>query len=171
MRASSPIAVTAVAVVVGIAGLLYPVHKTIVDLEGEIETLGESVVQADLELEIDVMRQRISELDAALEQRTLVLCPGASAARHQFETAVTAELVNAGLERVSIDRATGVPIHGIPTFVIELVVEGDAIQLHEFLRGLESLPWANRVIHLAVNPGIGRRTVEMTIAVPLELTP
>jgi hypothetical protein len=171
MKVSSPIAVTVVAVLLGVAGLLYPIQQNIAELESEIETLGDSLPQADIEIQIGVMQQRIAELESALEERTLVLCPASSASRHQFETALTSELFNAGLERVSIDRASGVPIHGIPTFVIELVVEGDPGQLYEFLRGLESLPWTNRVIHLAVNPGLGRRTVEMKIAVPLESAP
>ena len=168
MKMSSQIAITAIVVIIGAAGLLYPIHQNISELEFEIEALGGSAAQIDVQTQIISMHERIAAAELAIEERTLFLCPDSSAARLQFETSLTSELVGAGLQRVSIDRTDGSPIHGIPTFVVELVVEGNATQLHAFLLGLESLPWVNRVIHLEVHPGLGRRTVEMKIAVPLE---
>lgn len=168
MKMSGHIAVTAVAVVMGAAGLLYPIQQKINGLETEIASLDDLAPQTNVPLQIKAMHERITEADAVLDERTQALCPDSSAARLQFETALAAELLSSGLQRVSIDRTNGVPIHDIPTFVIEIVVEGTAAELHGFLRGLESLPWVNRVIHLDVHPGLGHRTVEMKIAVPLE---
>jgi len=169
MKLSSQIAVTAIVVVIGAAGLLYPIQESISDLEFEIQSLNDSAVEADdVQQQIVTMHERIAAAESALEERTLFLCPDSSSARLQFEASLTSGLVGSGLERVSIDRTDGSPVHGIPTFVVELVVEGNATQLHAFLRGLEGLPWVNRVIHLQVHPGLGRRTVEMKIAVPLE---
>ncbi|MFT7462786.1 MAG: hypothetical protein ACI9EF_001128 [Pseudohongiellaceae bacterium] len=171
MNMSSQIAVTAVAMVIGSAGLLYPLHQSITELEVEVESLEESAAIDDVQSQIVAMHARIAEAEVELEGRTLVLCPDSSEARLEFETALTLKLVASGLQRVSVDRTKGTPIHGVPTFVIELVVEGDAVELHTFLQGLESLLWANRVIHLEVQPGLGRRTVEMKVAVPLESMP
>ncbi len=168
MKLSSQIAITATAVIIGAAGLLYPIHQSITELESEIESLGSSSAADDVQEQIVSMHAQIAAAESSLEERTLFLCPDSSAARLQFESSLTAGLVESGLQRVSIDRTDGSPIHGISTFVVELVVEGDASQLHEFLLGLEGLRWVNRVIHLEVHPGLGRRTVEMKIAVPLE---
>lgn len=168
MKLSSQIAVTAIVVIIGAAGLLYPIHQSISELEVEIASLGGSAVADDVQEQIVSMHAQIAAAETALEERTEFLCPDSSSARLQFESSLTAGLVESGLQRVSIDRTDGSPIHGIPTFVVELVVEGNATQLHGFLRSLEGLRWVNRVIHLEVHPGLGRRTVEMKIAVPLE---
>lgn len=169
MKLSAQIAVTAVGVLIASAGVLIPIQQTKAGLEEEVASLQlQASTGVDVEVQIDVMRQEIAELEQALETRTVKLLPDTSEAKHAFESALQSQLFAAGLQRVSMDRQAGAPIGGTPTFQLDLVVEGEAKELHGFLVGLESLHWVSRVLALDVSSGVGRREITMTLAVPLE---
>ena len=171
MKLSAQIAVTAVGVLIASAGVLIPIQQKKAALLDEVASLQLAAsTGVDVDVQIDVVRQQIEELEQTLESRTVVLLPDTSEAKHAFESALQSQLYAAGLERISMDRQAGAPVGGTPTFELDLVVEGEAKELHGFLVGLESLHWVSRVLALDVSSGMGRREITMKLAVPLEAT-
>jgi hypothetical protein len=108
------------------------------------------------------------ELKEDLTSREFTLCPDTPEARNQFESLLNVQIQEAGLSRISMDRQAGYGLGDTPSFSISLVIEGDAFQLHTFLRGLESLEWLTRVLKLEIQPGDTERRIKMQIAVLLE---
>ena len=64
------------------------------------------------------------------------------------------ELVeSSGLNSVKMDRQAENRSGKVPSFSIDLVVEGDAFALHKFLEALEGTRWVTRVLSIAIEPG------------------
>ncbi len=169
MSLSSNIVVTAVVLLVVSGGLLYPVHSSITELESSIEQLEVGGnIESNVPQQLAAIQEELEELRARQDDRDYALCPDTPEARNEFETALQKEIRSAGLGRISMDRQAGFGIDGAPSFNIALVVEGDAFQLHSFLRGLESLEWVTRVLKLEIQPGDVERRIKMQIAVLLE---
>ena len=93
MKLSAQIAVTAVGVLIASAGVLIPIQQTKTGLEEEVASLQlQASTGVDVEVQIDVMRQEIAELEQALETRTVKLLPDTSEAKHAFESALQSQL-------------------------------------------------------------------------------
>ena len=169
MNLSTNIAVTALVLLVVSGGLLYPIHSSISELEATVEQLeAEGNQGADLSSMLRTADEQIEQLRQEVAAQDITLCPDTPEARHQFENALHSQVQSAGLNRISMDRQEGFGTGTVPSFVIALVVEGDAFQLHNFLRGLESLEWVTRLLKLEVQPGDSQRRIKMQIAVLLE---
>jgi hypothetical protein len=169
MTLSSNVVVTAVVLLVVSGGLLYPVHSSINNLEGtiaQLEVNGE--VDTAVPQQLKAVQEQLEELRRNSSDREFVLCPDTPEARNEFETALHRKIRDAGLARISVDRQAGFGMGEVPSFTISLVVEGDAFQLHNFLRGLESLEWLTRVLKLEIQPGDVERRIKMQISVLLE---
>lgn len=169
MKVPTQVAATALGLVVATGGVLYPINSKIDSLESEITVLkaertGDELVSAALR---DV-QDRIDKVNSEIESRDKILCPNTPASRYAVESAVLERVTAAGLRRVSTDRKPSAMGPSTPSFGISLIVEGDAFQLHEFLRGLESLKWLTRVLTLDVQPGSDQRRTSLQIAVLLE---
>ena len=169
MKLSGHVAVTAVVILVASAGVLSPLQSAISDVRDSVDELHAAVPRsANVQAELESLLDRIAEFEASVEQRTVGLCPNTPEAANAFEAALNAELRRSGLQRLSMDRRNGSPVGGVPTFNIELSVEGTASQVHDLLGGLESLRWLSRVMQLNVAKGRSVRTVDLSIAVLLE---
>lgn len=169
MKLPTHIIITAGAMVIASAGVLYPINTSIDELRNEIQVMeaarnGDELVSAELR----ATQERIADLEAEMESRTKVLCPNTPAARHAVETAVHDRINRAGLRRVSTDNQPNVMGPETPAFGISLIVEGDAFELHEFLVGIESLKWVTRVLSFNIQPGDEQRRITLQIAVLLE---
>ena len=172
MKVPTQVAATALGLVVATGGVLYPINSKIDSLESEITVLkadrtGDELVSAALR---DV-EDKIDSLEEEIEARDTILCPNTPASRHAVESAVLQQVSAAGLRKISTDRKPSAMGPNTPSFGISLIVEGDAFQLHEFLRGLESLKWLTRVLTLDVQPGSEQRRTSLQIAVLLENDP
>jgi len=169
MNFSTNVAVTAVVLLVASAGVLFPLHGSISELETDLVSLE---TQADDESavpnRISEINQDLAQLEESQSSREFTLCPDTPEARNQFETLLNREIQSAGLSRISMDRQVGYGVGGTPSFNISLVIEGDAFELHTFLRGLESIEWLTRVLKLEIQPGDTERRIKMLIAVLLE---
>lgn len=165
MKISSHVAVTAIGLVLLAAGVLAPLGSTISEVQLNLETLkAQTGPVVSAQAEIEVMMQRITEVESAIAQRPVRLCPATSEAANAFEAAVADEVRRAGMKRVSMDRRPGTPIGGLSNFEIDLSVEGTASQLHALLVGLESLPWINRVLRVELRKGQAKRLIDLRIA-------
>ena len=169
MTLSSNIVVTAVVLLVVSGGLLYPIHSSISELEvtvAGLEAAGE--IETDVPQQWKSVQEQLETLRVSSSDREFTLCPDTAEARNEFESSLHAEIRNAGLARISADREDGFGVGNVPSFTIALVVEGDAFQLHNFLKGLESLQWLTRVLKLEIQPGDVERRIKMQISVLLE---
>ncbi|GJM22553.1 MAG: hypothetical protein DHS20C15_24680 [Planctomycetota bacterium] len=169
MKFPTHIIVTVGALVIGSAGVLYPINTNIDELRNEIQVMeaqrnGDELVSAELRATQD----RIAALEAEMESRTKELCPNTPAGRHAVETAVHERINRSGLRRISMDRQPSVMGPETPAFGISIIVEGDAFELHEFLVGVESLKWVTRVLSFNIQPGEEQRRITLQIAVLLE---
>lgn len=176
MKLSTQAIVTAAGLLLVSAGALMPVRGDISELEQAVTQLeSETLLDDSLDMQLDVVRQQLAELGEQQAAREFHLCPDTPESRNALEGALLAAMQKAGLVRVSMDRKPGAPIAQLPSFVIALVVEGGAYQLHDFLRAIERLDWVTRVLKLEVQQGDlrqqgDRRRIQMQLAVPLEKT-
>ena len=169
MTLSSNVVVTAVVLLVVSGGLLYPVHTSISDLEVTIAELeGTKNVESEVPQQLSALQDQLEELRSNSSDSEFELCPDTPEARNEFETALHRQIRDSGLGRISVDRQAGFGMGDVPSFTVSLVVEGDAFQLHNFLKGLESLEWLTRVMNLEVQPGDVERRIKMKISVLLE---
>ncbi|MDG2148046.1 MAG: hypothetical protein P8N09_00835 [Planctomycetota bacterium] len=169
MNLSKNICLTAVLLLIASAGLLYPMHSSISELEGGIEELKHSTeVESTVPQQLAAVQGQLNELRLSKDDRTFVLCADTPEARNEFETALQEQIRAAGLSRISMDREAGFGGTDVPSFTISLEVEGDAFELHGFLQGLESLKWLTRVLFLQIYPGDLERRIDMQISVFLE---
>ena len=170
MKQSMQVILTASGVLLACAGVLYPIKTTITELEeGVIQLESASLQDASLEIQLRQIEEQIEGFKAKGHDREYSLCPDTPEARNEFENRLLDHVKKSGLRRVSMDRKAGDTFEGgVPAFMTTLVVEGDAIRMHSFLEGLESIEWVTRVVDLEVKPGDTERRITMHIAVLLE---
>ncbi len=169
MSFSTHVAVTALALLVLCGGVLYPVHTSITELESSLVTLEQNdSVESTVPQQLAAVQDEIEVVRASFSDRDFSLCPDTPEARNELETALHREIRSSGMSRISMDRQNGFGLGDVPSFAISLVVEGDAFQLHNFLKGLETLTWVTRVLKLEIQPGDEERRIKMQIAVLLE---
>ncbi len=169
MKPAAKISMTAVALLMASAGVLYPLHGSISEAGGTVASLSSEIERdANLHEMLTAARERLAAVQERLRNTSTRLCRNTPEAEHEFETSIL-ELVDlTGLQSVRMDRRPEAQIGKHSGMLIDLVVDGDGLQLFDFLRQLEDKPLVTRVLMLSVEPGQDTRRVTIQVAVMKE---
>jgi hypothetical protein len=169
MKSSGRIAVTALVLLAASAGVLYPLQGSIGSLSTEVNRLDEDLARdAGVHALLMAKHNELLEAERRMADRPFGLCPNTPEAEHEFESSLLRAVEQSGMHRVKMDRRSEVRDGKAPSLAIELVVEGDAFALHDFLKAIEEMRFVTRVNHLAIEPGTDVRRVTIQVAVMLE---
>jgi hypothetical protein len=172
MKPSGRITLIAVALLMASAGTLYPIRKSMISAQSEVER-----IQTDLDRDQGVHDQlmaahaRMLEVKKGIAERAFSLCPNTPEAEHEFETTLLGLVESTGLHSVRMDRQPEAMDTRTPSLSLDLVVEGEAQSLQKFLQALEGMRWVTRVVGISVEPGNEVRRMTLEIAVILEQKP
>lgn len=169
MKASGRIVATAVVLLAASAGVLYPLQGSIKSLRTEVEHLDQDLARdAGVHAELMAAHNQLLEVEQRIADRRFGLCPNTPEAEHEFESSLLRRVEESGMHQVRMDRRSENIDGETPSLVIELVVEGDAFSLHDFLKAVEGMRFVTRVSHLAIEPGTDVRRITIQVAVMLE---
>jgi len=172
MKPAARIAVVAVLLLCGSAGVLYPLNGSLREAGSEVELL-EADLARDAGVHDELMRAyaRRREMQDHLSERAYKLCPNTPEAEHEVEGNVQSLVEGAGLQSLRVDRRNENLDGTTPCLVFELLVNGDGQALNRFLRALEDMNWVTRVTSLSIEPGDAVRRITIQVAVVLERKP
>ena len=169
MKPSGRIAVTAVVLLAASAGVLYPLQGSIGSLQTEVDRLDQDLARdASVHGQLMATHNELLEVEKRIADRPFGLCPNTPEAEHEFETSLLRAVEESGMHQVKMDRRSEKRDGEAPSLAIELVVEGDAFSLHDFLKAVEGMQFVTRVNNLAIEPGTDVRRVTIQVAVMLE---
>ncbi|HZL99872.1 MAG TPA: hypothetical protein VFD43_06435 [Planctomycetota bacterium] len=169
MKPAARISVVAVLLLCGSAGVLYPLHGSLSELEAQVELLEADLARnAGVHEELMRAGAQRREVQERLSQRAFKLCPNTPEAEHDVEADLQNRVEDAGLQSLRVDRRNDSVDGANPCLVFDLVVDGDGPALHRFLLALEELSWVTRVTSLSIEPGEGVRRINIQVAVVLE---
>jgi hypothetical protein len=163
------ISIVAMGLLMATGGLLQPIRSSVESSRAEVERLQQELARSgDLPRERRRLQQELDSILQEIQQRAWRLCPDTPEAQHEFESSLLEAVQDSGLESVRMDRRSELLDGRHACLTIEMVVDGDAYALHQFLLAVERLPWVTRVLSLAIDPGAAERRITVQIALILE---
>jgi hypothetical protein len=172
MKPGGRITFVAVALVLASAGTLYPIRTSMVAAQAEVDRV-ETDLARDAGVHDELLRAhaQMQEVKKRIAERAFSLCPSTPEAEHGFETALLGMVETSGLHSVRMDRQAESLDGRTPMLAIDLVVEGEARALQDFLLAVEGMRWVTRVLGISIEPGNEIRRMTLQIAVILEQKP
>ncbi len=168
-KASTTIALIGVGLIIASSGVLYPIQGSVTSLEDEVHLLNsQRVADEAVQLQVQELHQQVLEVREQSANRAQRLCPDTPEALQGVETLVLEHVIDTGLVSVRMDSGSTNRSGRFPFRAIDLVVEGNASSLLEFLTALEGMPWVTRLLQLKVEQGAEQRRINLQIAVMLE---
>jgi hypothetical protein len=169
MKSQGHIVAVAMGLLMASAGVLYPLHGSLQEAQGEVDRLEQEIAQdAQVHAQLVDAQRAVNDVRERVATRPFGLCPATPEAQHEFEATLMGKVESSGLHSVRMDRREDMRDGRYPTLTMELVVEGDAFALQRFLQSLEEMSYVTRVTSLGIEPGAEIRRVNLQIAVMLE---
>ena len=169
MKPSGRIVATAVVLLAASAGVLYPLQGSIKSLRTEVDRLDLDLARdAGVHAQLMSVHNQLLEVEQLIADRAFGLCPNTPEAEHEFESSLLRAVEESGMHQVRMDRRSENLDGETPSLAIELVVEGDAFALYDFLKAVEGMRFVTRVNHLVIEPGTDVRRITIQVAVLLE---